>query len=677
MAAANVPANAAAPPASVTAGFWYAGTQLSFYHPQAHQGALAVALDDPALARFLSKLGATVAYQAGRNDVTVTAADGSKVAFAASDPSFTVDGNARGAAFAPYQSGGTLYLPFLDLAKALAVVPVDDDEGTVLQPQIGALDARPDRGATIVTVRGASRLRFKRLSGPSDERLSLAFLGVATTLPAQRAFSSAGVRGVSLVMSGSARNPTTTMTFDVPPGATHVLVPGDSPNVVQIAFAPSGVALEGSSVPSSGDATSAIVTFAVHAPHSVAPLAAGVPATARPFHVALATLPPMTAQPAPATPAPQTATPAPAPTETATPTAYTLNPVTITSLRATTTDAGGFNLRLGISGPVTFEWHRLADNRWYVDLKPATLAIAPQDAPLDNPTVLALRLKPFVGPYDRLPTVRLSLSLPSPRTVSVAAFDGGLSLDVGLTDDPFAVASGNGEIVGSQIVAAIVPPGAPPPTPLPDVTPPASWKFGGESVPTNPRLIVIDPGHGGSDYGAIHNGMNEKDVAFDISRRLKAALTNRGWQVTMTRDTDADVFAPNDSAKEELQARDDVANNAGARFLISVHVNAFTTSELSGTTTYYYRDDSYDLGRAIHDRLSSALPTKDDGLRKENFYVIHHSTMPAVLVETAFLSNPGDAALLRSDAFRQHVAEAIADGVGDYASPGSPLPSGN
>jgi N-acetylmuramoyl-L-alanine amidase len=77
----------------------------------------------------------------------------------------------------------------------------------------------------------------------------------------------------------------------------------------------------------------------------------------------------------------------------------------------------------------------------------------------------------------------------------------------------------------------------------------------------------------------------------------------------------------------------------------------------------------------VHARLASALPTADDGIRKENFYVIHHTTAPAILVETAFLSNPSDAKLLKSDAFLQKVATSIASGVGDYASPAQPLSS--
>ena len=135
----------------------------------------------------------------------------------------------------------------------------------------------------------------------------------------------------------------------------------------------------------------------------------------------------------------------------------------------------------------------------------------------------------------------------------------------------------------------------------------------------------------------------------------------------MTRDSDVDVFEPNDSAHDELQARCDIANRAGARMFISVHVNSYTSGSLNGTTTYYYKGVDLSLAQAIHSRLIESLGTADRGVRKENFYVIHHTVMPATLVETAFMSNAADAQLLRSPAWRQKVAGAIADGVGDYA----------
>ena len=196
----------------------------------------------------------------------------------------------------------------------------------------------------------------------------------------------------------------------------------------------------------------------------------------------------------------------------------------------------------------------------------------------------------------------------------------------------------------------------------------SNWKFGPHSsyVPTNPRLIVIDPGHGGSDRGTIHGGVAEADLTLDLAKRLRDILLARGWQVKLTHDTDVDVFAPNDEAHQELQARVDVANKAGARLFISIHVNAFINSGPYGTTTYISKPDDVAFARIV-ERSLAADGTKDDGIVKSHLYVTLHTKMPAVLVETAFLSNPNDYALLTSPAWRQKVAQELADGIAQYA----------
>ena len=182
------------------------------------------------------------------------------------------------------------------------------------------------------------------------------------------------------------------------------------------------------------------------------------------------------------------------------------------------------------------------------------------------------------------------------------------------------------------------------------------------------RLVVLDPGHGGSDSGAEHNGLVEKTLTLDIAERVRPILAARGFAVKMTRDRDVDVYAPNDSAHDELQARSDVANAARAAMFVSIHINSSVSSGPNGTTTFFYKPQDYGLAAAIERRLVPALGTANDGVQKANFYVMHHTTMPATLIETAFLSNSSDAALLRSPDFRQRVAMAIADGIGDYAA---------
>jgi N-acetylmuramoyl-L-alanine amidase len=631
--------------------YWFAGTRLTFDHAQYRAGRLAVATDDSGLARFLGKLGATLAYQPGQKYAVITTGDRRAVAFVVGDPRFEVSGTTQTAAFAPYASGSAAYLPFADLARALYVVPILDGDATVLQPQIAALDVRQVGRVTTVTVRGASPLRFKRTSEDGDDRLTLTFTGISSTLEPTRDIAGAALNGVTISASGTPRNPTTAISFEVAPNSNRVLVPGESANALSIAFAPAGVALAGTPIPAAGAATVASVPVA------------------QPAEPTLANAAPTTAQAMPA---------AVVPASVPTPTALGLATTTVSNVEADP-EGDALNVYVAIAGPVTYEWHRLSDNRWYVDLKPATLGIDPQDIPVTSDAVESLRVKGFVGPTDHLPTVRVAMTLASPRIVNLAATNAGLTIAVDRLDDLAPLHAGIGEVTGGKLVASIVPlPAVVAAAPAAGDQPPAAstWKFGAPPpAGTNPRLIVIDPGHGGSDDGAMHNGLVEKELNLNVAERLKALLIARGWLVKMTRETDVDVFAPNDSAHDELQARCDVSNQAGARLFISIHTNSFTTSELSGTTTYYYKSDSYGLADAVHARLAATLPTADDGIRKENFYVIHHTTAPAILVEMAFLSNPGDAQLLKTDAFLQKIAAGIASGVGDYATPGQPVSS--
>ena len=604
---ASVPAAQAR--AQSTNSYWFVGTNLIFAGAQTRAGETAVASDDPGLGRFLSKLGASLAYDPGQRYLIVTSGDRRTIVFTSGDARFTVAGVTQSAPFAPYQSGSALYLPFSALAKALYVLPLEQNGTTVLQPQVGALDVRTQNGTTLVTLRSALPVKFTRVSSARDERLTLGLGAVGTSLAAQRQVSGSVLRALSFATSGSARNPTTTIAFDVAPGTAHALAPSRSSNELVIAFAARAAALGGSPVPAAGDAASGGTALAQRSANEGSPSAPTDEYAPLPADV-----PQREALPPPPLPA----------------------VAHVTSVDAIP-EGDGLNVRVGVSGPVGYEWHRLPDNRWYVDLKNAVLDTPARDDQPRSPAVLSMRVKQ-ISP-DAEPVVRVALT----RITSGAVVANALPVMPGAS----APAGGSADFWSKPSPAPVA------------VHLPAG---------TNPRLIVIDPGHGGSDFGAMHNGLTEKDLTLDISKRLRTILVARGWQVKLTRETDIDVFQPNDSARDELQARCDVANNAGARLFVSVHINSFTGPSLNGTTTYYYKNGDLAFSEAIHRRLAASLKTADRGIRKENFYVIHHTNMPAVLVETAFLSNPDDAAMLRQQAFLQQVALSIADGIGDYTS---------
>lgn len=185
------------------------------------------------------------------------------------------------------------------------------------------------------------------------------------------------------------------------------------------------------------------------------------------------------------------------------------------------------------------------------------------------------------------------------------------------------------------------------------------------------KIITIDPGHGGSDSGAVGpNGYTEKEGAFAISQKVASILNQSGAKVVMTRDSDVDVYGPNASARNELQARVDVGNRVNSDIFVSIHCNAFINPAANGTQTFYY-GSSYQgqrLAQNIQEKMIEANGLRDRGISTCNFYVVKHSYMPAVLIETAFITNYDEEALLSDDEWQTIMAKAIAEGINEYFS---------
>jgi N-acetylmuramoyl-L-alanine amidase len=220
-------------------------------------------------------------------------------------------------------------------------------------------------------------------------------------------------------------------------------------------------------------------------------------------------------------------------------------------------------------------------------------------------------------------------------------------------------------------------------------------------------VVVIDPGHGGEQEGAISpRGAREKDLALQISRRLAARLRKAGARVVLTRT--ADVSVP-------LAARAAVANAIRADLFVSIHLNSMPTAESrrlsQGIETYFLSADATDasatavaarenadrlagepeidpddpvaailsdlehaealrsssrLAHAVHGRLVAAAGAEDRGVKQAPFYVLAGARMPAVLVEVGFISHEGEAERLASRAHQDRIAAAIADGIAAF-----------
>lgn len=247
------------------------------------------------------------------------------------------------------------------------------------------------------------------------------------------------------------------------------------------------------------------------------------------------------------------------------------------------------------------------------------------------------------------------------------------------------------------------------------VTPPPTPPAPATSLPTSrpaPRpvreaitLIVIDPGHGGKDPGAIgRNGIAEKDVTLQVGLRLRDLISkNLGTQTFMTRDHDTFI---------ELEDRAKFANSKGADLFVSIHVNSHPQRATRGLEVYHFGEASdrralevaarengtplKDTGvgwqylvadllttKKVQESLELAWSTKqamvshlgeqydivDHGVKTAPFYVLRFTTMPSILAEIAFISNPTEERLMQADSFLNRMAEAIFQGVKAFVHP--------
>src|ERR1700730_16422740 len=179
----------------------------------------------------------------------------------------------------------------------------------------------------------------------------------------------------------------------------------------------------------------------------------------------------------------------------------------------------------------------------------------------------------------------------------------------------------------------------------------------GQSHPT----VVIDPGHGGYDRGGVPGQrIAEKDKTLDVALRLRRILQTDGYRVIMTRDRD--VFV-------SLGTRVAIANSYGNATFVSIHFNCASRVGANGIETYYYRSDSASLAASIHRNVVSGAPSENRGIRRRGFYVLRRTTIPSVLVECGFLTNPTEGRLALTGDYRQKLAEQIARGIRRQPAP--------
>ena len=169
-------------------------------------------------------------------------------------------------------------------------------------------------------------------------------------------------------------------------------------------------------------------------------------------------------------------------------------------------------------------------------------------------------------------------------------------------------------------------------------------------------VVVIDPGHGGRDPGAIGiGGLREVDVLWPIAQQVARQLEQQGIQVIMTRRGDYFV---------DLAPRVQIAKRANADLFVSIHANAINMRrpDVNGIEVYHFGRGE-DLARAIHASILSSVSIGDRGVRRARFFVLRNNPMPAVLVEVGFVTGAIDAPKLADPNFRSQMADAIARGI--------------
>ena len=183
------------------------------------------------------------------------------------------------------------------------------------------------------------------------------------------------------------------------------------------------------------------------------------------------------------------------------------------------------------------------------------------------------------------------------------------------------------------------------------------------------KLIVLDPGHGGTDPGAIGPRRTyEKNLNWSMAVKVKAILERAGATVLLTRPGDVDLTPASASDRDELRVRTMVANNRKADIFVSIHHNSSVNSDLTGTSTYYYPKTPYDaiLAKCLQSAMVRGGGLDNIGIRTANFFVVKNAWMPAALLEIGYISNPQEEQTLNNSAFQQKMALAIVAGIDHF-----------
>jgi N-acetylmuramoyl-L-alanine amidase len=642
---------------------WVAGRQIPFDKLGIAFGDPVAPVNDSGLNAMLAQVAAHMAWQPGTRFVAITRADGELITFTVGSNAVSVNSAATAIPFAPFTQGGQLYLPLLPLARALGLGVRGFHGGYVFVPQILAISSRQEGPRTIVHVAGSGMISWhSAYAAQSRARtLSVSFPGFGTDLsPSVQGRIGLVARG-TIAESGPPGYPTTTLTLALLGKASFVARRGDGGAEMDIVVGRDQAALKSAAIaatPSAVTRVNSVVVSATTLPTATPEAASPTPAPPEPIDTSSPQNMVPTAAPV--------AEPSPSSSPGGSPAPLADQKITAVSIARVPT---GTRITLTLSGPVSFSWHRLGDpdDRFWLDLDHAVLVGASRDLDVQLDFIKSVKVSQHLLVPDKV--VRISIAPARDTDIRVGQVAGtnnqiGIEIETA-TPAPDAQMAGVGELNATIAVNAS-------PRPIASLQP----------APTVGDLVVIDPGHGGNDPGSLNPdlGLTEKNLTLEISKIVQNRLQPLGWRVVLTRDGDYEVGDPNGVDKQELQARDDVANAAGATVLVSIHINSSVSTTPNGTTTYYWQPADKAFAQDVQAETVASDGIADAGVKREDFYVIKHAAMPAVLVETAFLSNAHDGTLLQQPAFIDRIAAGIVKGImdftgGPHAQPPTPGPS--
>jgi N-acetylmuramoyl-L-alanine amidase len=195
------------------------------------------------------------------------------------------------------------------------------------------------------------------------------------------------------------------------------------------------------------------------------------------------------------------------------------------------------------------------------------------------------------------------------------------------------------------------------------------------NLPLSGKVIIVDPGHGGIDGGAVSkSGILEKEVTLLISEHLRDYLQEAGALVLMTREDDhdlagADTKRVRQRKNEDLKRRVDIVNDSDADLFISLHLNAIPSPRWSGAQTFYNRTipENERIAKFVQDEIRRNLENTNRQAKPiHNVYLLKNAETPGVLIEAGFLSNPTESELLQTEEYQQKIAASIYQGILRY-----------